>query len=82
MRQAFTAFATGDLPLAKAVIDGRPELEAHVAKMRLNHLARLEARLPESHASSSHHLEVLTLLRQVDASLTRVAGWAVEAQGG
>jgi phosphate:Na+ symporter len=82
MRQAFTAFATGDLPLAQAVIDGRPELEAHVAKMRLNHLARLEARLPESHASSSHHLEVLTLLRQVDASVTRVAGWAVEAQGG
>lgn len=82
MRQAFTAFATGELPLARAVIEGRPTLEAHVAKMRLNHLARLEARLPESHASSSHHLEVLTLLRQMDASVTRVAGWAVEAHEG
>ena len=78
MRQAFTALATGDPALARSVIEARPELEAHVAKMRLNHLARLEARLPESHASSSHHLEVLTLLRQVDASVTRVASWSLE----
>ena len=82
MRQAFTSLATRDVDLGKSVVKGRPELEAHVARMRLAHLARLEARLPESHASSSHHLEVLTLLRQVDASVTRVAAWAVEAQGG
>jgi phosphate:Na+ symporter len=79
MRQAFTALATRDVDLGQSVIKGRPELEAHVARMRIAHLARLEARLPESHASSSHHLEVLTLLRQVDASVTRVAAWAVEA---
>jgi phosphate:Na+ symporter len=82
MRQAFTAFATGEVALARLVIEGRPELEALVAQMRLNHLARLEARLPESRASSSHHLEVLTLLRQIDASVTRVAGWALEGAGG
>jgi phosphate:Na+ symporter len=82
MRQAFTAFATGEVALAQLVIEGRPELEALVAKMRLNHLARLEARLPESRASSSHHLEVLTLLRQIDASVTRVAGWALEGAAG
>jgi len=82
MRQAFTSLATGDLALARSVIEGRPALESHVAKMRLNHLARLEARLPESHASSSHHLEVLTLLRQVDASVTRVAVWAEETHEG
>jgi len=80
MRHAFTALATRDAPLATSVVQGRPELEAHVARMRLAHLARLEARLPESHASSSHHLEVLTLLRQVDASVTRVAAWALEAE--
>ncbi len=81
MRAAFTAVATHDAPMARGVIEGRPTFEAHVAKMRVAHLARLEARLPEARASSSHHLEVLTLLRQVDASVTRVAGWVVEAQG-
>ena len=82
MRQAFTAFATGEEQLARLVISSRPELEAHVAQMRLRHLARLEARLPESRASSSHHLEVLTLLRQIDASVTRVAGWALQGAPG
>ena len=49
--------------------------------MRLAHLARLEERLPESRASSSHHLEVLTLIRQLDASVTRVAGWILDIYG-
>lgn len=78
MRVGFTAFATGDAVMAQQVIDGRPAIESHVARMRLAHLARLEAQLPESRASSSHHLEVLTLLRQLDASITRMAGWALE----
>ncbi|MDF1522853.1 MAG: Na/Pi symporter [Trueperaceae bacterium] len=77
MRAAFTALATADLAMAQATIDGRAELEEHVARMRIAHLARLEVRLPEARASSSHHLEVLTLLRQVDASVTRVAGWVI-----
>ncbi len=75
LHSAFTALATGDSDLAKQVVEGRPGLEALIAKMRLTHLARLEARLPESRASSAHHLEVLTLFRQIDASTTRVAGW-------
>ncbi len=78
MRVGFTAFATGDSEMAQQVIDGRPAIEKHVAGMRLAHLARLEAQLPESRASSSHHLEVLTLLRQLDASITRMAGWALD----
>lgn len=79
MRISFTALATGDGVMARQVIEGRPELEGHVARMRIAHLARLEERLPESRASSAHHLEVLTLLRQLDASITRVAAWTLEA---
>lgn len=78
MRVSFTAFATGDRDMAQQVLDGRQAIETHVARMRLAHLARLEAQLPESRASSSHHLEVLTLLRQLDASITRMAGWALD----
>jgi phosphate:Na+ symporter len=81
MRLAFTALATGDMAMAKQVIEGRKPLEEHVARMRLAHLARLEERLPESRASSSHHLEVLTLIRQLDASVTRVAGWILDIYG-
>lgn len=78
MRVSFTALATGDVEMARQVVLGRRDLEDQVARMRVAHLARLEARLPESRASSSHHLEVLTLLRQLDASITRVAAWTVE----
>ncbi len=78
MRLSFTALATADVEMARQVIEGRKALEERVADMRLAHLARLEARLPQSRASSSHHLEVLTLLRQVDASITRVAGWILD----
>lgn len=80
MRAAFTALATGDAAMAQRVLDGRRDFEALVARMRVAHLGRLEEQLPESRASSSHHLEVLTLLRDVDASVTRVAGWAVEME--
>lgn len=78
MRVSFTALATGDCEMARVVLRGRRELEDQVARMRLAHLARLEDRLPESRASSAHHLEVLTLLRQLDASITRVAGWTLQ----
>lgn len=76
MRSAFTALATGDPSMADEVVAGRPDSERHVARMRVAHLGRLEAQLPESRASSSHHLEMLTLLHQLDASVTRIAGWA------
>jgi phosphate:Na+ symporter len=78
MRNAFTALATNDRTLARAVIEGRGELERFVAAMRLAHLGRLEDQLPESRASSGHHLEILTLMRQVDASVTRVAGYVID----
>lgn len=76
MRSAFTALATGDPTMADEVVSGRPQLERYVASMRVTHLSRLEAQLPESRGSSSHHLEILTLLRQLDASVTRIAAWA------
>ena len=76
MRAAFTALATGDVELANGVTEGRPEFESWVAAMRVAHLGRLEEFLAESHATSSHHLELLSLMRQIDASVTRVANWA------
>jgi len=82
LRAAFTALATGDARVAKSVLEGRTVFEWLVADMRLAHLARLETQRPETRASTLHHLEVLTLLRQLDASSTRIAGWVVASQGG
>jgi phosphate:Na+ symporter len=79
---AFTAVATGDANVARSVVAGRDAFERLVAEMRLAHLGRLEAQRPESLASGPHHLHVLTLLRQMDASSTRLAGWALEEAGG
>lgn len=81
MRTAYTAMATGDANMAQTVLDERLAFVEHVARMRVAHLARLEAQLPESRASSSHHLEVLTLLRDVDASVTRVAAEVLASLG-
>lgn len=80
MRTAFTALATGNVHMATTVLEGRNELEKFVGRMRVAHLSRLEEQLPESRASSSHHLEVLTLLRDVDASVCRVASRIVDMQ--
>ena len=80
MRMAFTALATGNERMANRVLEGREELESLVARMRVAHLSRLEAQLPESRASSSHHLEVPTLLRAIDASLCRIAGRTVDTK--
>lgn len=82
MQLAFTALATGDREMAQQVLSERPALEKHVARMRVAHLGRLEAQLPESRASSSHHLELLTLLRHIDASVSRLAAWALEIYPG
>ena len=82
LRKAFTALATGDARVAKGVLEGRTAFERFVADMRLAHLARLESQRPETRASTLHHLEVLTLLRQLDASSTRIAGWVVASQEG
>lgn len=80
MRTAFTALATGNVRMANRVLEGREELEKLVGRMRVAHLSRLEEQLPESRASSSHHLEVLTLLRDIDASVCRVAGRTVDIE--
>ncbi len=78
-RAAFTALATGDARLAKRVVDERSGFEELITDMRLAHLDRLEGRSQAARASGQHHLEVLTLLRQVDASSSRVAEWALQA---
>ena len=75
MRTTFTALAVGHKGLARQVIAGRPEYERLIAARRLAHLARLEARLPATRVSHMQHLEVLSTLRMIDASLTRVAGY-------
>lgn len=75
MRSAFTAMATTDERMAQKVAAGRGELERFDAELRVAHLSRLEDRLPESQASSSHHLEMLTTLRQIDFGVTRIARW-------
>jgi Na+/phosphate symporter len=64
--------------VARRVVEGRAAFEAMVADMRLAHLSRLEARDPEAHVTSIYHLEVLSLLRQVDASSTLLAAWAIQ----
>lgn len=82
MRKVFTALATGDKQMARGILDGREEFEALISRMRVAHMSRLEEQLPESRASSSHHLEVLTLLRDIDGSVKRLAYQVILMEGG
>jgi len=81
MRNAFTAMAVGHKGLARQVVDGRPDYERLIADFRLAHLARLEARLPATRMSHMQHLEILALLRQIDASVTRIGGLVLAEEG-
>jgi len=81
MRNAFTAMAVGHKGLARQVVDDRPDYERVIAALRLEHLARLEARLPATRMSHMQHLEILSLLRQIDASVTRIAGLVLAEDG-
>ena len=81
MRNAFTAMAVGHKGLARQVVDGRPDYERLIAEFRLAHLARLEARLPATRMSHMQHLEILALLRQIDASVTRIGGLVLAEEG-
>lgn len=80
MRAAFDAIATHDPQVTLRVLEGRRLTESNDAHLRVTHLSRLENHLAASRASSSHHLEILTTLRQIDASITRIAGWADPSQ--
>jgi hypothetical protein len=57
------------------VVAGRPGFEQLISRLRLSHLARLEARLTATRVSHTHHMEVLSMQRQIDAALTRICGY-------
>ncbi len=66
----------GERALAEEVL--REEGEAFFEGLRRAHLARLEAGLAESRASTLAHLDILLTLEEVDQGLARLARLALE----
>jgi len=66
----------GERALAEEVL--REPGEAFFEGLRRAHLARLEAGLAESRASTLAHLDILLTLEEVDQGLARLAGLALE----
>ena len=66
----------GERALAQEVL--REPGEAFFEGLRRAHLARLEAGLAESRASTLAHLDILLTLEEVDQGLARLAGLALE----
>jgi phosphate:Na+ symporter len=66
----------GERALAEEVL--REQGEAFFEGLRRAHLARLEAGLAESRASTLAHLDILLTLEEVDQGLARLAGLALE----
>jgi phosphate:Na+ symporter len=66
----------GERALAEEVL--REQSEAFFEGLRRAHLARLEAGLAESRASTLAHLDILLTLEEVDQGLARLAGLALE----
>jgi phosphate:Na+ symporter len=65
----------GERALAEEVL--REQGEAFFEGLRRAHLARLEAGLAESRASTLAHLDILLTLEEVDQGLARLAGLAL-----
>ncbi|MER3425867.1 MAG: Na/Pi cotransporter family protein [Thermoleophilia bacterium] len=78
LERATTALATGNRELALEVVQGRPEMEVFLDRLRRAHLLRLEAGRQESRATTLAHLDLLITLDDLDQGVYRVASLVPE----
>jgi phosphate:Na+ symporter len=72
-RVMLTALATGDVQRCRSQLATRPALNLAIENSRLAHLQRLAAGREDSMLSSSVHLDILTLIEQINTELDQIA---------
>jgi phosphate:Na+ symporter len=81
LKLAFSIFMSGDVKLARRLIQDKAEIRKEELAAAENHLRRLREGRPESIETSSLHLDVLRDLKRIHSHICAVAYPALEAAG-
>jgi phosphate:Na+ symporter len=81
LKLAFSIFMSGDVKLARRLIQDKTEIRKEELAAAENHLRRLREGRPESIETSSLHLDVLRDLKRIHSHVCAVAYPALEATG-
>jgi phosphate:Na+ symporter len=81
LKLASSIFMSGDVKLARRLIEDKPEIRREELAAAENHLRRLREGRPESIETSSLHLDVLRDLKRIHSHICAVAYPALEAAG-
>jgi phosphate:Na+ symporter len=81
LKLAFGVFISGDVKLARKLIEEKAELRTAELRAAENHLARLREGRPESIETSSLHLDIVRDLKRIHSHICSVAYPVLEAAG-
>jgi phosphate:Na+ symporter len=81
LKLAFSVFISGDVKLARQLLEEKVQLRIAEQEAAENHLARLRDGKPESIETSSIHLDILRDLKRIHSHICSVAYPVLEAAG-
>ncbi len=81
VRLAQNVFVSGDLELARRLLEGKEKLRLMEAHATQCHMDRIREGVPETVATSSLHLDILRDYRRINSSVTSVAYSILEEAG-
>ena len=81
LKLAFSVFISGDMKMARRLLEEKAELRDAELAAAENHLARLREGRPESIETSSLHLDVLRDLKRIHSHICSVAYPVLETTG-
>lgn len=73
VRLAQTVFISGDVRLARQLVDDKAIIKQAEKNASINHLGRLQKGVPETMATSDLHMDIIRDLRRINSLMTSVA---------
>lgn len=73
VRLAQTVFISGDVRLARQLVEDKSTIKNAEKEASINHLGRLQMGIPETIATSDLHMDVIRDLRRINSLMTSIA---------
>lgn len=73
VRLAQTVFISGDVRLARQLVDDKALIRLAEKEASVNHLGRLQRGVPETMATSDLHMDIIRDLRRINSLMTSIA---------
>ncbi len=81
VKLAQTVFMTGDVALARKMVEGKEAIRQAEVEASVSHIERLRERVPETIATSSLHLDIIRDYRRINSYMCTVAFPLLEEKG-